>query len=317
MREVDLLLVAARAASNHSNDLWDHLARAFHYHLGALQQFLGLDVVLVVQRRLLHVGAADIDRLQHGVWIDGAGAPNVEAHVQQPRRCLLGGELVGDRPARLASHVAQMPLVVEPVHLYDQAITTVVQRFEHRQRLFIPGDHVAEVGEVFVVLGVHLEAQTRQVIQRLPLRIRQISALVVADGIGEYVKRTPRRHRRVYLSERSGGGVARVDVCGQPLSLTRGVEFLELGLWEIDLSAHLQHVRQVSRVAHKPQRDALDSTQVGGNVFADRAVAARRASREYPALVGERYRQPVVLQLAHHLERVRLEHLQRSRVPRL
>ena len=59
-----------------------------------------LDVVLVVQRGVLHDDAADADRLKLRGGREHAGAPDGDQHALHDGRRALGRELVRDRPAR-------------------------------------------------------------------------------------------------------------------------------------------------------------------------------------------------------------------------
>ena len=120
------------------DDLRDHVAGALDDHgvadadIGAAADRLAvvadaLDVVLVVQRRVLHHHAADRDRLQLGNRRQRAGAPDLDFDVAQHGGRLLGRELVRDRPARTARHEAEPLLPVEPVDLVDDAVDVVVE----------------------------------------------------------------------------------------------------------------------------------------------------------------------------------------------
>ena len=131
---------------------------------------------------------------------------------------------------------------------------------------------------------------------RQPLVHRIELALVLALGL---------------LPQRSARGVARVRE--QPVAhlLLIGVQRLEVGDIEEDLPAHLDERRMT--VAGEPVRDAAQLTHVVGDVLADPSIAARRRRDEPAALVPERERQPVDLQLAqvvHRSARVAL-HLRR------
>ena len=78
----------------------------------------------------------------------------------------------------------------------------------------------------------------------------------------------------------------------QPGLLALGVDPRELGLGHEDLAARLER-----RGLGQPGRDDRDRAQVGGDVLAGRAVAARRALDEPAALVAQADRQAVDLEL--------------------
>ena len=100
--------------------------------VAALAQLLAvaadaLDVVLVVQRDVLHDDAADADRLELADRRERAGAPDLDLDVAQHRRGALGREFVRDRPARRARDEAEALLPVEAVDLVDDAVDVVVE----------------------------------------------------------------------------------------------------------------------------------------------------------------------------------------------
>src|SRR5438105_7126884 len=102
----------------------------------------------------------------------------------------------------------------------------------------------------------------------------------------------------VELAQRSGSGVARVRERRLAGLLALPVELGEAGLRQVDLSAYLHQLGPA--LALEPQRDLSDGAEIGGDVLALDAVAARRAHREHARGVREAHRRPVDL----HLERV-------------
>ena len=106
--------------------LRDDLAGTLDDDVVADADVLPPDVVLVVEGRLLDRHAADLDGLEDGVRVEAARPPDVDADVQQLGDRLLGRELVGDRPPRLASDEAQVALEVQAVYLHHDAVGLVV-----------------------------------------------------------------------------------------------------------------------------------------------------------------------------------------------
>ena len=121
----------------------------------------------------------------------------------------------------------------------------------------------------------------------------------LAPGIGEEAQRPGRGDGRVELTQRAGGGVARVgeDFAARlPLPL---VQRGEVGAGHVDLAPDLEDIGR----ARNPVGDVLQRAQVGGDVLAGVAVAAGGADGEPAALVAQRDRQAVDLRLRHHLQR--------------
>ncbi len=105
-------------------------------------------------------------------------------------------------------------------------------------------------------------------------------------------QRARARHRRVFLAQRTGRGVARIGedaFAGELL-----VQGREIGLGHIDLAAHLEHV---GRLAVQHLGDVGDGADIGRHILADAAVAARRGLHQPPLLIAQRAGQAVDLGL--------------------
>ena len=93
-----------------------------------------LDLVLIVQRDVLHDDAADPDRLELADRRERAGAADLDLDVAQHGGRALGGEFVRDRPARRARDEAEPLLPVEAVDLVDDAVDVVVEAWRAAAR---------------------------------------------------------------------------------------------------------------------------------------------------------------------------------------
>ena len=80
-RHLEDLLLARALAQHRPDDLRDDLAGALDDHGVADADVLAPDVVLVVQRRQLHRGVRDDDRLEHGEGVQAARAADVDLDV--------------------------------------------------------------------------------------------------------------------------------------------------------------------------------------------------------------------------------------------
>ena len=121
-----------------ADDLRDHVAGTLHddrvalANVDAVADRLAVvadrrDIVLVVQRGVGDDDAADGDRRKPRHRRQRAGAADLDVDFLQHRRRLLGGELVRDRPARVAPCKPQPLLPVEPVDLVDDAVDVVAE----------------------------------------------------------------------------------------------------------------------------------------------------------------------------------------------
>ena len=120
-----------------------------------------------------------------------------------------------------------------------------------------------------------------------------------ADAVGDHGEGALGGLRRVFLAQGTGCGIARVDEGLFP-GLDAGlVEGGEVGDREVDLAAHLD---AGGNGATQGLRDRGDGSRVGGDVFADVAVATGRGAHEAAVLVQEVDGQAVDLDLGRHLE---------------
>src|SRR6185312_1275692 len=138
LREVKLLRSPGPLVNDDVDHLRDHVARALDHHgvadpdVAALAQHLALvadalDVILIVQRHVLHDDAADADRLQLADGREGTSAADLDLDVAQHRGGALGGEFMRDAPAWRARHEAEPFLPIDAIDLVDDAIDVVVE----------------------------------------------------------------------------------------------------------------------------------------------------------------------------------------------
>src|SRR5438445_621293 len=196
-------------------------------------------------------------------------------------------------------------LPIEPVHLVDHAIDGVrkpVARLSHLP--VIAEQPFGALHQLALLRYAKPELDEPRKRLRLPAPARLRGA---ADGIGEEPERPRRGHARIELAHRAGGGVARVDVLlFSQLALAR-VEGVEVAAVHRDLAAHLELARV--RGLRQAQRDRAQRTQVGGDVLACSAVAARGSLGEQAVAVGQADRQAVELRLRRILHCIDFERL--------
>src|SRR5712691_2448631 len=129
----------------------------------------------------------------------------------------------------------------------------------------------------------------------------------VADGVGEEPQRPRRGHARIELAHRTGGGVARIDVFLFPQLALARIEGVEVAAVHQDFAPHLELAR--IRGLRQAQGNRAQRTQVGGDVLARSAIAARGSLVEQAVAVGQADRQAVELRLRGVLHRVDFERL--------
>src|SRR5437899_1345326 len=123
---------------HHVHHLRNHVAGALDDDgvadpdIAALAQLLAMaadapDVILIVQRDVLHDDAADADRLELADRCERAGTSDLDLDILEHGHGALGRKLVGDRPARRARHEAEALLPVDAIDLVDDAVDVVVE----------------------------------------------------------------------------------------------------------------------------------------------------------------------------------------------
>ena len=138
LRKLIRLRVARAFVEHHVHHLRNDIAGALDHDgvadpdVSALAQLLTVtadapDVVLVVQRDVLHDHAADADRFELANRSERARAADLYLDIPKHGHSALGGKLVRDRPARGARHEAEALLPIDTVELVDNAIDVVIE----------------------------------------------------------------------------------------------------------------------------------------------------------------------------------------------
>ncbi len=104
----------------------------------------------------------------------------------------------------------------------------------------------------------------------------------------------------ILLAQRSRGRIARVGEDGIAGCLLPLVEREKGLLGHVDLAAHLADLGYVA--APELFRHVLERADIGGDVFALGAVAARGRGDEFASLISQRHREPVDLRLGAEID---------------
>ena len=299
------------------DDLRNHFAGTLEEHNVADAQILMRDQFEIVERRIPDGGAADFNRLEHGIGIDLAGSAHVDLDGEQSRFGDVWRKLSRNRPARnTAADHTQLALQRQRIHLHDQAVDAKVERGAcGRLHLMCVGMHVRERRAPLAMRG-NGDAPRDQRVEQFPLRPeRERCAARDRKGVAEKAQRARRRDRRVLLSERARRTVPRVRKHGLSSLCALLIELLKAVERKVHFAANLNH-RGMPR-AVKPERNPTNSAEVRRNVLAHRTVATRRARHKHAVAIREAHRRTINLELrAVPVSRDRLAHdLHRARVP--
>ena len=187
---VELALAAVAPREHWADHLRDHVAGALHDHVVADAHVLEPDHVLVVQRRHAHDDPAHGDGLEHGVGVEGAGPPHVDADVDQPGDRGRGRKLEGDRPARVPADRPERLLLIAAIDLDDAAVDVVVELRAALDQPLAGRRHALErlvpAGE-----GVDREAVLAEPGEHTPVRV-ECDAVERTDGVAEQRERAAR-----------------------------------------------------------------------------------------------------------------------------
>ena len=136
----------------------------------------------------------------------------------------------------------------------------------------------------------------------------------LAHAVGEERQFPAGGHLRIELAQTARCRVARIDERLFPLRRLRSIEALEVALQHQDLTAHLEIPRHGNLRPDELERERLDRPEIGGDVLADVAVAARRTKREHAAFVDEADREPVEFRLDRVRDAVDVQRLANAAV---
>ncbi len=282
-----------RAGRVHAHDLGDHVSAALDHHLIADLELQTRDLVLVVQRRPRDGDAADLDRPQVRDGSQRAGPPDLHLDVFDHRHRLAGGVFECDRPARGLGGPAQAALLRNGVDLDHHAVDFVRQLFAPRFPFGAKRKNLARLGATAAV-RVDFETQPLELGQRLPMGCPQGFA-IRQQRVGVKIQLARRGDGGIQHAERTGRRVARIGEAREPLLVPARVQPFEGAPRHDGFSPNLQALRAVRQA----QRQGADGPRVGGDVFADRAIAAGHRLRQDALAVVNRQRQAVEFQFAH------------------
>ena len=169
---------------------------------------LAVDVLLVVQRRLGDGDAADLHGLELRPRVERPGAADAHVDLQELRLRGHRRPLERPRPARPPVQRAEALLLVERVHLDDDAVDLVVELDALRLPLrALARDRLERL--VALRVRVHAEAALAQPLERLPVG-GELDPVAPAGAVDPDGQVALGRDLRVELAQRPGGRVARV-----------------------------------------------------------------------------------------------------------
>jgi len=287
------VIVARPPLAQHRHHFRDHVAGTAHDDGVADAHIEAGNLVGVVQGGIGDGDACHPHRRQPRHRREHAGTADLHVDGLHRGQFFERGKLVRDGPTRRARDEPHGGLLRIVVELVDHAVDVVRQTVALRADLCVIRQQ-ARRSTRGIRLGRHRKAEFAQALQRLRVPCRKREALVHTQRVGEKRQRPLRGDRRIELSQRAGGAVARV---GQRLFAMRQrafVEFFKAGARHVHLAAHFQHGRCG---AAQVQRDGTDGADIGGYIFAAGTIAARRRAYQRAMFVAQADGQAVELGL--------------------
>ena len=238
--------------------------------------------------------AADFHRTQPCHRGDGAGAADLYVDGFNEGGFFHRREFPGNRPARRARDEARRLLVDVVVGLVHDAVDLVGQRVP----LFAEVCHVGNGG------GDAIERALQRADRYAPGAVlrEQVAvgggqgiAVVRAEAVGEKAQLAAGGNGGVKLAQAARGGIARVGEGFAAIALSGCVQRGEGGFRHVNFATDVDDCRR--RGVEQAQRDGADGAHVGGDVFAGRAVAARRRAHQHAVFVAQADGEAVKLRL--------------------
>ena len=257
-------------------------------------------------------GAADEHRRQLGHRCQLAGAAHLHVDGQHGGELFLGRVLVGDSPAWLAGHEAELLLQREVVDLVDHAVDVEAQAVPQATNVCVvrhqfngpqgPLDQITD-----------RQAPGPQLLEHAEMGLQGRSTLVgrrdLAQAVGEEAQGPAGGDGWVELAHGARCGIARVHEglftlgAGRDPGALRLVEPFEIVPAHVDLTANLQHR---GRIGGQAQRDLPDGADVVGDILPVFAVTPRGRLHQHAAFVAQAHGQAVEFRLGDILHRWRL-----------
>ena len=294
------------------DDIGNDIAGPLNDHQIADPNILAVNVLLIVQRGVLHRSPADHHRLQNRLRVQAAGAPHADDDVPQPGCGPFRRKLVGNGPARFPPGKAQRVLLRDAVHLDHQPVGFITPLVPPRQHFIIVGaDFINGVKDA--ILRIDLKPPAIQRGQGVPVTGRQRLIVCIVEAVRPDFHIAAAGHFRVQLADGAGAGVAGVGVEGLAVAFPFLVQFSETRQGQIDFAPRLQAGRRprrqrVGNAGHRPQ--------VVGNILARMPVAPRGAQNQPSVGIHQPHRQPVNLKLRHHAKRPPVQQVGHPAMPR-
>ena len=283
---------------HHAHYLRNDVARALDDDRIALANVLAADFILVVQGRIGDDDTADRHGLEFGDRRQRPRAANLDVDGIEDSRCLLRRELVRDGPARTARNEAESFLIVEAVHLVDHAIDIIAKARAIDADGLIEGDKRFHCPTA-IHARIDWQPPLRKRVHDIELRLGRQRGCGT-PGIGEEAQRPLGGDTRIELAERTGSRIARIRK-HLPTGLgLRRVEPAEILGAEIDLAAHLDHIRYAR--ALELMRDLADRADIGRDVLAFNAIAACGRPDKRATFITDRDGEAVDLRLCREGE---------------
>ena len=229
--------------------------------------------------------AADEYGLQAGDGGNRTGAPDLHVYGFDDGQGFFGREFVGNRPARRAGDEAEFTLLRQAVDFDDHAVDFIGQLRAFLLHLFVKCQYFADIFETAEIAVGQAEAEFSEIGEFLDMLFRDETALLAGNGVGEKVQFALRGDVRIKLAQAAGGGIARIGKGFLPVFGLTFIERGEIGFEHQHFAAHFDEFGRIFAV--QPQGDVGDGFDVLGNVFAGRAVAARRRLHQYTIAVEQ------------------------------
>src|SRR5260221_7889775 len=291
---------------DHFNNLRNDIASPLYHHLVADPDILAGDFVFIMQGGACDHDTTDGDRFEIGNRRQDAGTPHLDDDVVERGDGALGGKFVRDGPARCPANEAKAGLPIAAINLVDGPVDIIGKISTIAGKRIIKGHHTIEIFGDFLA-RIDGKPPSVQLLQESVMAIRLMGPILdFAKSIGEELQRTASGDLGIKLPHTAGGGIAGIGKDGIAGFLAFSIQTGEALARHIDLTADLDQRRVAA--AFEALRDAGDMAQIGGDVFADTAIAPGGALHKNTRLIAQIGAQALDLRPGRHPELCRPAH---------